>query len=99
MKLGLKALLVAGTIALVPMVGGAPAQARAHVGVVLNVGDIAFAYRDGYWDRSHHWHRWRDRNERLRYRAAYASHYYDWNHGRNRDHGWRDRDRWWDHRG
>ena len=97
MNLGLKALLIASTIALVPVAGAGPAAARSNVSVVFDFGDVAFAYSDGYWDREHRWHRWRDRDEAYRYRTAYREHYYDWRHDRDRDHGWRGRDRYWDH--
>jgi len=97
MKLGLKPLLVASAIALLPLAATAPAAARSSVAVTFDLGNVAFAYRDGYWDRWHHWHRWRGRDERVRYRAAYREHYYDWDHGRDHDRGWRDHDRYWDH--
>ena len=93
----LKAVLVASTIASVPLVGVAPAQARTHAAVVFDAGNIAFAYNDGYWDRAHHWHRWANREERYRYRAAYRDHYYDWSHRRVPGYGWRRHDRWWNH--
>jgi len=100
MKLGLKALLVASTVAVLPLAVSTPAAARSNVAVTFDYGNVAFGYNDGYWDRDHRWHRWRNVEERRRYRAAYREHYYDWRHDRYRDHdhGWRDRDRWWDHR-
>lgn len=97
MKHGLKALLIASTIAVVPLVSAAPAEARARVGVVLNLGDIAFGYNDGYWDRDHRWHRWHNPQERYRYRVYYREHYYDRDHDRDRNYGWRDHDRYWNH--
>ena len=97
MKLGLKALLVASTITLVPIAGAVPAAARSNVAVTFDVGGVAFAYRDGYWDRWHHWHRWRNHDERVRYQANYREHYYDYDHDRDHDRGWRDRDQYWDH--
>jgi len=97
MKLGLKAILVAGALALVPIAASAPASARANVGVVLDFGNVAFAYRDGYWDRDHHWHAWRNRDERIRFERDNRGHYYDYNHSHDRNHGWRDSDRYWNH--
>ncbi len=97
MKHGLKALLVASTIALVPIVSAVPAQAHSQVSVVLDLGNVAFAYRDGYWDRDHRWHRWYSPEQRYRYRVDYRSHYYDWDHDRARDRGWHRSDRWWEH--
>jgi beta-galactosidase GanA len=58
-------------------------------GLALNVGDVAFGYRDGYWDRSHQWHQWRNDQEMRDYRNAHANQYNDYRHDRDHDQGWR----------
>jgi len=51
------------------------------------LGDVAFGYRDGYWDRRHHWHHWRH-NSDYRYYRDHGSNYYGWNHARDGTDGW-----------
>jgi hypothetical protein len=58
------------------------------VGVGIGVGDVAYGYRDGYWDRSHQWHHWQNEQQATYYRGAPGNQYYDWNHDRDRDMGW-----------
>jgi hypothetical protein len=60
----------------------------ANVGISFNVGDVAFGYQDGYWDRSHHWHHWRNQSQARSYRTSSGSQYHSWNHDRDADHGW-----------
>jgi len=60
------------------------------VGISLNLGNVAFAYQDGYWDQGHHWHHWRNRHEAREYRARKHNEYHDWNHDRDHDRGWHD---------
>ncbi len=74
----------------------APAQA-ADVVVGVNAGGIAFGYQDGYWDRDHNWHAWRDQQEAAKWREANHDHYYDYKHDRDHDQGWREQDHYWDH--
>ena len=98
MKTTLKAALVSlalagGTLALGAQM--APAMADS-VTVGVGNGGIAFGYSDGYWDRAHSWHAWRDEREAARWREENREHYYAWKHDRDHDHGWRDRDRYWD---
>jgi hypothetical protein len=64
--------------------------------ISIDPGGIAFGYRDGYWDRDHRWHGWRNEDEANWYRSHYREHYYDRRHEEEREHGWRDADRWWD---
>lgn len=45
------ALLAAGS--LTPLA----TTAHAAVSVQFDSGNVAFGYSDGYWDRSHQWHR------------------------------------------
>ncbi len=59
------------------------------VGVSFNLGDVAFGYQDGYWDRSHQWHNWQNQDEARSYRNASGNQYHDWNHDRDSDNGWR----------
>jgi hypothetical protein len=69
--------------------------AVAEVSIGIGGGGIAFGYNDGYWDREHNWHRWRNRAEARRWRAENREHYFGWRHDRDRDLGWRE-ERWWD---
>lgn len=56
--------------------------------------EIAFGYRDGYWDNGHRWHRWSNDRDHRNYRSHYAGGYRDWNHDRDGGDGWkRDNDR------
>ena len=61
------------------------------VGISVGFADIGFGYNDGYWDTGHHWHHWSNDGERASYRNYQGSHYYDWNHDRDGDDGWRAR--------
>ena len=92
MKLSSKIALVTLSLAFLPV--GAQAASR----VVVDLGTIAFGYSDGYWDRDHRWHRWRHHRDWDRYREERREHAYEWRHDRDRDHGWHDHDRYWDHR-
>lgn len=83
----LAAILSAGA-----MTAAAPAQAQGFA-FSFNTGDVAFAYRDGYWDRSHRWHSWRSAREAREFRRAYGHLYRDMRHTRLRNMGWRDEDR------
>jgi hypothetical protein len=60
-------------------------------GAAISVGfsDVAFAYRDGYWDNSHHWHHWRNSRDSEKYRSEHADKYHNWNHDRDSDNGWK----------
>lgn len=83
-----------GVIVALSVVGGmlvtqAPANAQG-VGISLDVGNVAFGYQDGYWDRGHHWHRWRNRDEANYYRNAQGNQYNDWRHDRDGNQGWQD---------
>jgi hypothetical protein len=82
------------------LAGGALATAKAaDVTVAVGPGApaIAFGYNDGYWDREHNWHQWRNREEAAKWRQANRTHYYDRKHDAERDQGWRG-ERWWEHR-
>jgi hypothetical protein len=62
------------------------AEARAVFS--FDVGNVAFAYQDGWWDRDHHWHRWRNHHEAAVFQQRYHDRYSDWRHDRDPDHGW-----------
>ena len=82
------ALLAAGS--LTPLATTARA-ATVH----FNSGSVAFGYSDGYWDRSHHWHRWPTTTARTDWRAHNREHYYGRSHRHDHASGWREDDRWW----
>ena len=77
--------LLASTVLTATLAIEAPANAY---GISIDFGNVAFGYRDGYWDRGHQWHHWRNRDEANGYRNAPGSHYNDYGHNRDRDHGW-----------
>ncbi|NIJ47934.1 hypothetical protein [Rhizomicrobium electricum] len=61
---------------------------RSVTSVSFDFGDVAYGYRDGYWDNSHRWHNWRNRNDHDNYRNHQGNHYRNGNHDRYRGHGW-----------
>ena len=71
MKTPLKILLAAGLLCGAGFAATAPAAAQ-PTSFSFRVGDIAFAYDDGYYDRGHRWHSWRHARERDWYRAHYG---------------------------
>ncbi len=83
------------------LIGGAtavsPSAKADNVAVGIGPGGIAFGFNDGYWDRGHQWHAWRNHEEAEHWRAENREHYYDWKHDRDHDAGWRDNDRYWEH--
>jgi hypothetical protein len=90
--------LIHGAIIALPLLTAsvmATAPAAAAVDFSLSLGNAAFGYSDGYWDRDHHWHTWRSRDEARYFRRHYAEHYAGTRHDRAREHGWRN-ERWWD---
>jgi hypothetical protein len=64
----LTTLLAAGTILGTVCIGAAPAIAQ-PAGFSFRIGDVAFAYSDGYYDHGRRWHAWRGARERDWYRA------------------------------
>jgi hypothetical protein len=88
-KIALLTLAFGGAIAVCQ-----PAAADS-VTVSTTTNGVAFGYSDGYWDRAHTWHAWRDANEANAWRAANHDHYYEWKHDRDADQGWHE-DHWWD---
>lgn len=57
-------------------------------GFTFRVEDIAFAYRDGWWDRGHRWHPWANQAEWAWWRQHHPELYWDWAHTRDPDMGW-----------
>jgi hypothetical protein len=58
---------------------------RSTATVSFGADDIAFGYRDGYWDNGHIWHYWHDRRAYLDYRFDHPDAYSDRNHNRDND--------------
>lgn len=97
MKHLVKGAFVALALVVAPVVASAPAAA-ANVSIGLSLGNAAYGYSDGYWDRDHQWHSWRNRAQARYYRAHNAEHYVSSRHDHDRndhDQGWRS-ERWWD---
>jgi len=61
---------------------------RGNSTVTIGFGNIAFGYRDGYWDNGHHWHHWRNRHDYQGYRDQNGSNFHDMNHDREHNNGW-----------
>jgi len=59
--------------------------------ISIGFGDVAFGYRDGYWDSGHRWHHWRHNGDYRTYRGQHGSNYHNWNHDRDSDNGWQRR--------
>jgi hypothetical protein len=97
MRHGIKAALVAVALAGGSLAATAPAEAAENVTIAAGPGGIAFGYSDGYWDRDHHWHKWRNREEAAHWREENREHYFDRRHDRDHDQGWREGDRYWEH--
>jgi hypothetical protein len=86
----LKTAAVALTLTGAVLATAGPASARYHSDPIISIGfgNIAFGYRDGYWDNDHRWHHWRHSHDYRNYRDHQGSNYHDWNHDRDADHGW-----------
>jgi hypothetical protein len=96
MKHLVKGVLIAIALAGIPVVTSVPAVAAADFSITL--GNAAFGYSDGYWDRDHHWHAWRNKAESQYFRDHDSDHYVAARHDhdrKDRNQGWRN-DRWWD---
>jgi hypothetical protein len=79
MKNLIKALVVAGALSAGTLMAAPAANAYPHqsFGLYVNTGDVAFGYRDGYYDRYHRWHRWERDRDRDYWRNHYRARYYD----------------------
>ena len=84
MKTSLKILLAAGTLCASGL-AAMPASAAPSVGFSFRGGDVVIGYHDGYYDRGHRWHNWRDARERNWYRANYRHSYRGMRHDQDRD--------------
>ena len=97
MKHIISSALVSLALAAAPVV--AVTQAHAAVDFSLSLGNAAFAYSDGYWDRDRHWHAYRNKAEARYFRDHFRDHYFAVRHNRDRkdrNMGWRE-EHWWDH--
>ena len=95
----LKSALIALALVATPVMASAPAAA-AGVDFSVSLGNAAFGYSDGYWDRDHNWHTWRNKDEAQYFRTHNAEHYAEVKHDKDpkdHDQGWRN-DRYWDKR-
>ena len=64
---------VLGTILATGIILGmaAPTFAAENLTLSFDPAGVAFAYNDGYWDRDHQWHKWKDEREAREYREKY----------------------------
>jgi hypothetical protein len=88
-KTGALAALLLGGIALAA--SAQPYDRDDHRGrpvISVGLGNVAFGFRDGYWDNGHRWHHWRNRRDHDNYRGRSDSHYNNYNHDRDSNHGW-----------
>lgn len=63
------------------------------VDFAFTLGNVVFAYSDGYYDNGRRWHRWRNDDERRWYQQNRRQSYYHMSRYRDRDRnrrGWRD---------
>jgi len=81
----LKWALLAAPLFILPSAVTAPAAARPAV--QIDFGNVAFGYRDGYYDQGHRYHRWAHRDA-VRYQTQYHDHYRDMTHSRDRHRSW-----------
>jgi hypothetical protein len=79
----LKATAVAVALASVALFGTARAAE-----VVFDPGSVAYGYKDGYWTRSHEWHKWEKPEHVQVFRARPNAEYHEWAHDRDADLGW-----------
>jgi hypothetical protein len=69
LKIALVATLLIGT-----------AGAADAAGIGFNIGNVSVGFNDGYWDNSHHWHRWAHRGDMERFRDTHRENYHEWRH-------------------
>jgi hypothetical protein len=67
-----------------------PAYDNDNTTFSIQLGNIVFAYSDGYYDRSRRWHRWRNDRERNWYRQHRRTSYHETTRDRDRDRNRRD---------
>jgi hypothetical protein len=95
MRMPIKTALLALALAGGSFIAGHSALADNVTVTVGPAGGIAFGYSDGYWDRAHAWHAWRNAEEAAAWRTENREHYFEWRHDRDASMGWRE-ERWWD---
>ena len=92
MRAFMKNAAIALTLAGVSLATAGSASARdsnyGHAAIAINFGNIAFGYRDGYWDNGHTWHNWRNNSDYRNYRGRKGGSYHNWNHTRDANQGW-----------
>lgn len=82
-----------GAVALVPTLTiSTPAMARDAFTFSFRTGNVDLAFRDGYYDRRHNWHRWRNEREAREFRSRYSGRFRDEDHDGIPDNVDRDRD-------
>jgi hypothetical protein len=65
---------------------GTAGAANAAVGIGFNLGNVSVGFSDGYWDNSHHWHRWAHHGDAERFRHDHAAMYHEWRHDDRHHH-------------
>jgi len=55
---------------------------RSNRAVLVQFGDVAMGYRDGYLDNEHRWHRWNNHGDYRNYRNEHRDTYRDYDHDR-----------------
>lgn len=74
--------LAVSSLAGLAAITATPSPAHAQVGISLNFGNVAFGYRDGYYDRYHRWHRWQHDADWRYWQHHNPNRYRDFNHDR-----------------
>ena len=74
-----------------------PANAADVTVAVGQAPVVAFGYNDGYWDREHKWHDWRNHEEMSRWQTENHDHFYEKKHVELPNGGWRE-ERYWESR-
>jgi hypothetical protein len=82
MKTSLKILLAASALCTAGLITTASAQPTSFS---FRVGDVAVGYNDGYYDRGHNWHSWRNAREHRWYRVNYGRGYRGMRHDQDHD--------------
>jgi hypothetical protein len=82
MKSILHAALIVAVSGTAAMTAAPPAFAQAS----FRAGDVAIAYRDGYWDNHHVWHAWAREGDWKAFQNTYPEHYRDYNHDQDDHH-------------
>ncbi len=82
-----KAAALAVALSGVAMIG--VSASAADISVQFDPGVVQYGYTDGYWSRTHEWHKW-ERPEHVEvYRKVPNAAYYEYRHDRDPDMGWR----------